>query len=83
MAEQKATQHRLRATRLRLIRRKTSLLNNSLTLYQLLQEVDQSTFHLVEVDQSIFRLFKLMAKALVVDQFQFHRLVAQARVNST
>ena len=83
MAEQKATQHRLRATRLRLIRRKTSLLNNSLTLYQLLQEVDQSTFHLVEVDQSIFRLFKLVAKALVVDQFQFHRLVAQARVNST
>jgi len=44
--QHRASQHRLRATRL-----KVSLL----VLFQLQQEADQLTFHLVEVDQLTFQ----------------------------
>ena len=76
VADPAATQHRLRATRL-----KTSQLNNS--PHQLLREVEQSTFLVLEgVDPSTCRQYKVVVKALAVDQFRFHRLVDQAHVNA-
>ena len=46
-------------------------------------EVEQSTFLVLEgVDQSTCRQYKVVVKALAVDQFRFHRLVDQAHVNS-